>query len=175
KIQQLIDECDDNNIHLADLFFEQGLVLQGVKRYREAIASYEKALQFNSEDPDIFNNLGLALFNAGLFEQAIISYDKVLKIQPDYYYAWDNRGDALRSLGRFSEAIDSYKQALRLKPNDQTAWDSLFKTLFEVDNPESRMLLALIQRNLRQFRLDSYYDPADIISEAYIRGIRSIS
>ncbi|MFM7877024.1 MAG: sigma-70 family RNA polymerase sigma factor [Microcystis panniformis] len=175
KIQQLIDECDNNKSHLADLLFEQGLVLQGIKKYREAVSSYKKALQLNSEDPDVLNNLGLALFDYGLFEKAIINYDKALKIQPDYYYAWDNRGDALRALGRFSEAIDSYNQALQLKPDDQTAWDSLFKTLVEADNPESNTFFAFIKRSLRQFNLDSYYDPSDIISEAYIRGVRSIS
>jgi RNA polymerase sigma factor (sigma-70 family) len=175
KIQQLIDECDNNKSHLADLLFEQGLVLQGIKKYREAVSSYKKALQLNSEDPDVLNNLGLALFDYGLFEKAIINYDKALKIQPDYYYAWDNRGDALRALGRFSEAIDSYNQALQLKPDDQTAWDSLFKTLLEADNPESNTFFAFIKRSLRQFNLDSYYDPSDIISEAYIRGVRSIS
>jgi RNA polymerase sigma factor (sigma-70 family) len=151
------------------------LVLQGIKKYREAVSSYKKALQLNSEDPDVLNNLGLALFDYGLFEKAIINYDKALKIQPDYYYAWDNRGDALRALGRFSEAIDSYNQALQLKPDDQTAWDSLFKTLLEADNPESNTFFAFIKRSLRQFNLDSYYDPSDIISEAYIRGVRSIS
>jgi len=175
KIQQLIDECDDNKFHLADLLFEQGLILQGIKKYREAISSYKKSLQLNPEDPDIFNNLGLALFDYGLFEEAIINYDKALKIQPDCYYAWDNKGDALRALGRFSEAIDSYNQALRLKPDDQTAWDSLFKTLLEADSLESNTFFAFIKRGLRQFNLDSYYDPSDIISEAYIRGVRSIS
>lgn len=175
KVQKLIDECDGNNIYLSDLYFEQGLLLQGAKRYQESIISYEKALQLKPGDPDFLNNLGLALADYGLFEQAVDSYDKALKSQPDYHFVWDNRGDALRSLGRFSEAIESYNQALRLKPDDQTAWDSLFKILLEADTAEFRSLLAFIQYSLSRYNLTSYYSPSDVISEAYIRGIRLIS
>ncbi len=90
--------------------------------FEEAIASYDKALEFKPDDHAAWNNRGIALDNLGRREDAIASYDKALKLKPDDHAAWNNRGLALVNLGRLEEAIASWDKALEIKPDKHEAW-----------------------------------------------------
>jgi len=92
----------------------QGAYLNELKRYEEAIASYDRALAINPDDHGVWNIRGIALFNLGQFEEAIASYDRALAINPDDHGVWNIRGIALFNLGQFEEAIASYDRAIEL-------------------------------------------------------------
>ena len=91
-------------------------------RVEDAIASYDKALEFQPYYHTAWYNRGLALGNLGRLEEAIASWDKALEIKPDYHKAWYNRGLALGNLGRLEEAIASWDKALEIKLNYHEAW-----------------------------------------------------
>ncbi|WP_168535980.1 tetratricopeptide repeat protein [Anabaena sp. UHCC 0253] len=91
-------------------------------RYEEAIASFDKVLQFKPDNHDAWNNRGVALEKLGRYEEAIVSFDKALQFKPDDHDAWNNWGVALEKLGRYEEAIASYDQALQFKPDSHAAW-----------------------------------------------------
>ncbi|MEA5614969.1 tetratricopeptide repeat protein, partial [Nodularia spumigena] len=59
----------------------------------EAVASYDRALEFKPDYHQAWNNRGYALRNLGRYEEAIASFDKALEIKPDYHQAWYNRGN----------------------------------------------------------------------------------
>ena len=90
--------------------------------FREAIDSFDKALQIKPDDHEAWYGRGNALVNLGRYEEAIDSYDKALQIKPDYHEAWCNRGNALDDLGRYEEAIDSCDKAVQIKPDFHQAW-----------------------------------------------------
>ncbi|HLO89401.1 MAG TPA: CHAT domain-containing protein, partial [Nostocaceae cyanobacterium] len=69
-----------------------GVALGNLGKYEEAILSFNKALQINSDYYQAWKNQGIALNNLRKYEEAILSYDKALQIKPDYYQAWINRG-----------------------------------------------------------------------------------
>jgi tetratricopeptide (TPR) repeat protein len=100
----------------------QGYCLGCLKRYEEAITSYDKALEIKPDYHEAWNNRGIALRKLGRYEEAIASYDKALEIKPDDHQAWYNRGYALDELGRYEEAIASYDKALEIKPDFHQAW-----------------------------------------------------
>ncbi|UJB71581.1 tetratricopeptide repeat protein [Acaryochloris sp. 'Moss Beach'] len=90
--------------------------------FEEAIASYDKALEFKPDKDQAWYNRGVALGNLGRYEDEIASYDKALQFKPDKDEAWYNRGVALGNLGRFEDAIASYDKALEFKPDKDEAW-----------------------------------------------------
>jgi tetratricopeptide (TPR) repeat protein len=122
EIQSLIEEPYQTKERKADLLFEQGRLFGILKEYEEAIASFDKALQFKPDKNEAWYNRGYALGNLGRYEEAIASYDKVLQFKPDNDSAWNNRGAALFNLGRYEEAIASYDKALQFKPDKNEAW-----------------------------------------------------
>ena len=106
----------------AEVWFYRGNEQYKRGDFKEAIASYDKALEFKPDYHYAWNNRGLAQDDLGKLEEAIASYDKALEIKPDYHYAWNNRGIVLRKLGKLEEAIASYDKALAIKPDKHEAW-----------------------------------------------------
>ncbi|MEK8016509.1 MAG: toll/interleukin-1 receptor domain-containing protein [Candidatus Parabeggiatoa sp.] len=104
--------------------FNRGNALDDLGRYEEAIASYDKALQFKKDYHISWYNRGNALRKLGRHEDAIASYDKALRFKPDYHEAWNNRGNALAKLGRYEDAIVSYDKALQFKADKHEAWNN---------------------------------------------------
>jgi tetratricopeptide (TPR) repeat protein len=122
EIQAWLDEPEITLKRQANLLFEQALLFNASQEHKEAIASYDKALEIKPDYHTAWYNRGTSLADLGRTEEAIASYDKALEIKPDYHTAWYNRGNSLDKLGRYEEAIASCDQALRIKPDKYEAW-----------------------------------------------------
>ncbi|MDZ7965449.1 MAG: tetratricopeptide repeat-containing serine protease family protein [Nostoc sp. DedSLP03] len=94
------------------------------QKYKEAIASYDKAIAIKPDYHEAWYNRGNSLANLQRYSEAIASYDKAVAIKPDDQDAWHSRGISLDNLKRYSEAIASYDKAVAIKPDDQDAWHS---------------------------------------------------
>ena len=94
-----------------------GNALKDLKQYGESIASYDKAINIDSNFADVYSNRGIALKEMGRLDEAVGSYNKAIKIKPDHFFAYSNRGIALRNLNRFEEAIASFDKAIQINPN----------------------------------------------------------
>jgi tetratricopeptide (TPR) repeat protein len=122
KIQQLIAEDHQTPDIQYDLLINLGKLQSAGQDYKQAIASYDKALSIKPDKHEAWYNRGNALDDLGRNEEAIASYDKALSIKPDDHQAWNNRGNALQNLGRYEDAIASYDKALSIKPDKHEAW-----------------------------------------------------
>jgi predicted O-linked N-acetylglucosamine transferase (SPINDLY family) len=92
-----------------------------MKRFDEAVTTYDRALEIRPDYAQAFFNRGNALRELRRLDEAIASYDRALAIKPDYPQALYNRGNILRDLKRLPESIDSYNRALALKPDHAEA------------------------------------------------------
>ncbi len=112
--------------------FDCGNALYNLSRYEDAIASYDKALEFKRDDHEAWYNRGMALSALGRNDDAIASYDKALEFKQDDHEAWYTtaasrvtkrclRGTTA-ALGRNDDAIASYDKALEFKPDKHEAW-----------------------------------------------------
>ncbi|RAM48686.1 MAG: hypothetical protein C6Y22_26465 [Hapalosiphonaceae cyanobacterium JJU2] len=109
-------------INAAEVWIEKGNQLFHLRRYEEAIASYDKAVEIKPDYYQAWYNRGVALGLLERYEEAIASYDKAVEIKPDYHEAWCGRGVALDQLGQYEEAIASYDKAIKFKPDFPEAW-----------------------------------------------------
>ena len=103
-----------------------------LKRFDEALASYDKALALKPDYAEAFNNRGNALQELKRLDEALASYDKALALKPDYAEAFNNRGNALQELKRLDEALASYDKALALKPDYAEAFNNRGNALQEL-------------------------------------------
>ena len=73
-----------------------GAIYAGLSRYKEAIASYKKAIDLKPEKVQAYNNLGLVLNELGQHQEAITNYNKAIELKPDYAEAHYNVGNTLK-------------------------------------------------------------------------------
>jgi tetratricopeptide (TPR) repeat protein len=62
----------------ADALFNRGNALNKLKRYAEALASYDRALSVRPECVEVHYNRGLTLWELRRFDEALASYDHAL-------------------------------------------------------------------------------------------------
>ena len=91
-------------------------MLQQLKRFEDALASYDRALAIKPDYALVLFGRGNVLHQLKRFEDAIASYDRALAIKPDELVLM-NRGNVLHQLKRFEDAIASYDRALAIKPD----------------------------------------------------------
>jgi tetratricopeptide (TPR) repeat protein len=122
RIEDLQDLMPTMMVQSSEYYFKQGNALYFEKQYEEAIASYDKALDFKQDSFEAWFNRGVSLSELKRYEEAITSYDKAVEIKQNLSKAWSNRGSVLRILKRYEEAITSCDKALEFNPNFSNAW-----------------------------------------------------
>lgn len=80
------------------IFLYLGNHLIRLRRYKEAIEAYDKALRLDSKNAYAWNNRGVALWHLGKREEAIRCFDKALELDPQYLDVWNNKQVALKHL-----------------------------------------------------------------------------
>ncbi|WP_035081757.1 serine/threonine-protein kinase [Aphanizomenon flos-aquae] len=165
--------------------YNQGNTLIQLQRYKEALATYEKAIDIKSDYPQALYGKGKALFQLKKYQESLIAYDQAIQIQPNYLEAWTNRGFVLVRLKRYPEAIATVDKVLQLKNDDPKVWqlkgDIFIKISqyndaikayeqainFQVDNPELWYKKGLAFQNLKQYEeaITSYKKTVELKSD----------
>jgi len=101
-----------------------GLALAGLKRFAEAIESYDRALSLRPDNAEVRYSRGNALLALGRPREALDAYERALLAKPDHVEALCNRGAALAALGRSDEALASYDRALAVAPDFSEAFSN---------------------------------------------------
>ena len=119
-----------------DLWHKKGVSFSALKRHREAITCYDRALQIDPQYTFAWTGKGVALDELGQYEEAIECYDKALTIDPRDATTWSNKGAALVDIGRLQEAINCYDKALAIDPKNMRAWSNKAGVLRALDRYE---------------------------------------
>ena len=106
-----------------------------LRRYAEALATYDQAIAIKSDYADAFNNRGVSLLGLNRLLQALASYDKALAAKPGHAEALYNRGNLLRQLKRPLEALASYDQAIAIRPDYADAFNNRGNALQGLQRP----------------------------------------
>jgi tetratricopeptide (TPR) repeat protein len=128
KIQALTKQLEQLQSANAQLSFspndyiEQGKALYFEGRYEAAIASLERALQLEPDNPKAWLTRGAALAKLQQFEAANTAYDTAIQLKPELSEAWFGKGVALAKLQQMEAAITAYEKAIALKPDFSLAW-----------------------------------------------------
>jgi tetratricopeptide (TPR) repeat protein len=116
----------------AEALYNRGVTLQELKRFDEALASYDRALVVRPDFAQALRNRGLTLQELKRFDEALASYDRALALRPDDAEALNNRGNTLKELKRSDEALASYDRALAVQPDYTQAFYNRGVTLQEL-------------------------------------------
>jgi CHAT domain-containing protein/lipopolysaccharide biosynthesis regulator YciM len=111
----------------ADKLFEQGAQQYKISQFREALQSWEKALQIYQEiknrqgEAASLDNLGSAYLSLGQYQKAIDLHEKSLVINREIVNrqgeanSLNNLGNAYQSRGEYQTAINYHQQSLNIR------------------------------------------------------------
>ncbi len=144
------------------LYYNLGTALQAAGRREEAVATLQKALGRDPDNPQIKSFLnavlngeaatgtsreeqeaqnamqqGIAAHHRGELELAIKWYCKVVKLGFDQDTAYSNMGAAFQGLGRIDLAVENYKKAVAINPDHVNANYNLGHIMQELDALDS--------------------------------------
>jgi len=132
-----IDAALKINSRVADAHLNRGNALLRLKRFDEALASYDKAIAIKGEpDAALLNCRGSALRNLGRLDEALEDLDRAIALRPDLLETYNNRANILKDLDRTEAALADYDRAIALKPDNADAFNNrgnLHKQLAEHD------------------------------------------
>jgi hypothetical protein len=80
-----------------------------------------------------------------------------------------------RSTDEVQQLLEQMGAGVLITKSSYAVSDNPFRALIEANTSETRRLPVFVKRYLRQFNLDTYYDPTYIISEAYSLGINRLN
>ena len=98
------------------VYNNRGGALHTLKRYEDALVSFEQAIAIRSDYALLHYNRGHVLQALKRYDDALASYDKAIILNPDYAAAYQTKGVMLMNNGRMAEAENMFRKAFELNP-----------------------------------------------------------
>jgi tetratricopeptide (TPR) repeat protein len=100
-------------------YFRLGELARKEKRYVDALALFEKALEVDPKNLDVYVSRGVLFKNKGDWTRALKEYRKVLDIFPDHPDANTNYGSYWLHKGDHDKAIEYYNKSISALPSNK--------------------------------------------------------
>lgn len=105
----------------AEIHINLGVSLQAMRRYDDALKSFDQAIAIKPDHAEAHNNRGAILQLLNRQTEALASYDQAITLKSDYANAHHNRGCILKQLRRYDEALQSFEKAVAVNPDHAEA------------------------------------------------------
>jgi tetratricopeptide (TPR) repeat protein len=124
----------------AAVWFARGIALEeNPATQTEALAAYQKALEFQPNHAAAHINLGTLYYNRQDFALAEKHYRAALTSDPRYALAYFDLGNVLDETGRVQEGIQTYKMAVQLAPTYADAHYNLALAYEKIREPRKAL------------------------------------
>jgi len=104
---------------------DKGYAQIQLKKYDDAIKTFEQGLALYPKDQMLWNNKGYANYNLGKYPEALAAYNNAIKYEQNYTIALINKGDTHSKMGDYQAAVDAYTKALETDPGNRDATTGL--------------------------------------------------
>jgi tetratricopeptide (TPR) repeat protein len=117
--EQLLARDPDNAVG----HFNLALLYKGVRRFDDAVAAYQRAIELGIDHvEEVYSNLGVLYSEMRQPQRAREMYQKSLALVPDYIPALFNLAGLLEEQGERQQAIELFERILSIDPRH---WESL--------------------------------------------------
>jgi tetratricopeptide (TPR) repeat protein len=105
--------------------YNAGLIHAQAGRWKEAEASFSKAVKFDPKDADAYVQLGHVYQRLQRYGDAVTAYRQATTLRPDNLEAFLSLGDASMRVRDYAGATNAYRTATELDPKNPEAFKSL--------------------------------------------------
>ncbi len=109
------------------------------RRLKDAITSYDRALQSDDQNALAWQGRGLAQALNGQHKDALSSFERALMLDPHLVTALTGKGTALSILHRNQEALDAFERAIALEKDNANAWNGKGAVLNALGQPKQAL------------------------------------
>ena len=114
-------------------FYARGTSYERLKRWPQAEADLQKAMQMAPDQPQVLNYLGYSWVDQNKnLKQGLALIEKAVNLKPDDGYIVDSLGWAHYRLGNFKDAARFLERAVELRPEDPVLNDHLGDAFWRV-------------------------------------------
>lgn len=138
---EALREGDLPELRRANILNDRGVAKWRLKRTREALLDFNKAIELFPSFSVVYNNRGNALMELGQHQEALADFDRAVALAPAYGAAHNNRGNALYALGRHEQAAESYGRAIEFLPTSAVPLNGRGKAEIARGRPYAAMRL----------------------------------
>lgn len=104
----------DSEQFYVNAWFAQGVALDNLKQYEEAIEAYRQVLRRKPDYADAWYNLGICYGNLKKYGLAILAYEEAVRIEPEKAGAWFNLGVAYYYVEKREKVREIYQTLRKL-------------------------------------------------------------
>ena len=140
-----------------------GATLKVQGKLREAVASFDSAIQLKPDFAEAYSNRGTVLKELGELQEAVASYEKAIQLKPDFAEAYSNHGNVLKDLRRLDEAIQNYDMAIQLRPDYAEAYNSKGVALEQLGKTNEAVKNYEKATQLKPDYAEAYNNHADLL------------
>jgi len=130
-LQRMVLDPSEDRGHVEAAMNLLGYVLSEQKKYDEAVAMYQKAIELDPKDVLPYDNWGITLYAQKKYDEATVKFQKAIELDPKYAYTYRNWGTMLYEQKKYDDAASKYQRASELDPNDAATYDNWGITLKE--------------------------------------------
>lgn len=164
----------------AEVYHSQGEEKSAVKKYKDAIVDFDKAIVLNPEHVRAYYKRGKVKYHIDNYIGAIDDCTHAIKLNPEHARAYNGRGVAKLGLGRsklksgetekalhlYQETIDDCTRAIKIDPKDANFYQNRGGARFmlgeyEFENGNTEKALHLYQEAINDCTQGIRIDPKD--------------
>jgi tetratricopeptide (TPR) repeat protein len=142
-------------------WYNKGVVLNELKKTKEAIKSYDKVIMLNHDQAIMPNSIYVkAWYNKACsfkdlgdryesnmahteatmaYKESIMAYNKTIELAPNHAKAWQNKGVAYYKQHLYNESLQAYNITIDLDPTDADSWFSKGRVLHELNRSDEEI------------------------------------
>lgn len=169
-LEQAVLLSPDDGKYLYNL----GVVQLRMNQKRDAVSSFERALQAGSNEPRIFRSLSRAFEQAGQPSRAIMALEKALYLKADDLDTLFALGELYTRQKDYLKAADTLKRIVNITPGDRNTTEALLKlaaVYSRLERPNDAISMLEKARSLQPADIRVYYLLGQVYEKAGQRNL----
>ena len=162
----LVGEYDDNYGMIPGSWILRGNAEYSLRRYSDAVESYDRALELDHDDHRVWHSRGMAAEAIKDYEKAESSYDRAILLDLDNEEYWISKSMVQEKRGDYSGAIRSLNRVIDEHPDNPYVLMRKAHILSRLDKDKEAMIFIELALKIMPNNIDILRAKRDL----YVRG-----
>ena len=160
----------------AENFYILGNIQKSLKKFNEAIISFQEAIKLHPNFSEAYNNLGNICKSLNENKQAIDNYKKAISLKENNFQAYFNLANLYYSLENYIEASNYFKNITNLNVRNEEICEKYTICLFKIGKKKEvkEFVLSIISKYPNNRVLNNLVGQALLSLDSHIEGLSHI-